>query len=314
MPVISIGNLSVGGTGKTPMVMHVVRQLREFWRSPGIAMRGYKAVPGALSDEQAEYLDRLPNVPVVANPDRAAGVKKLKDKLGADCAVLDDGFQHRLLARDLDVVLIDATRSPFDDRCLPAGWLREPVSSLSRADAIVVTRADRVSEARLNELVAKIQSQTGKPPTAIATHTWDGLAVAADGTLRDVSSLAGARVLIACAIGNPDAFIKQASAAGAEVVGRIIKRDHHQWAPDDAKRLLAQAEQDRPDALLVTHKDWVKLRCVIPEGDPILSTLVYPRVGIGFLDGARTLRKLIAQAVQAPDESSPHPPPPHDTA
>jgi len=303
IPVISIGNLSVGGTGKTPVVMHVVLLLRELWKSPGIAMRGYKASPGALSDEQAEYLDRLPSVPIVANPDRVSGVKKLAGKLGADCAVLDDGFQHRFIARDLDVVLIDATRSPFNDRCLPAGWLREPVSSLDRAGAVVVTRADRVSEARLNELVAQIEAQTGKPPTAITTHTWEGLTVAADGVIRDANSLNGARVLVACAIGNPLAFVNQVSAAGAEVAMRVVKRDHHQWSKADAAALIERASKSDIDALLVTHKDWVKLREVIAEDDPILSKTLYPRVGIGFIEGAKALRKLIALAVRAPDES-----------
>lgn len=302
VPVISIGNLSVGGTGKTPMVMHVARQLKELWRSPGIAMRGYGPKQAGVSDEQQEYADRLTGVPVVANPDRVAGVRTLVKTHRVDCAILDDGFQHRFLARDLDLVLVDATRSPFVDRCLPAGWLREPVSSLSRADAVVVTRADKTSEARLNELKSNIERVTGAPPVALATHAWEGLTVGSDGGVREVTALNGARVVAACAIGNPEAFLRQVRAAGAEIVERDVRRDHHDWTAEDATALASLAEG--ADALLITHKDWVKLRRVIPEDSGLLAKVLVPRLGIGFIEGARALKKLIAMAVLPPDDSN----------
>jgi len=286
VPVISIGNLSVGGTGKTPMVMHAARELRDLWKSPGIAMRGYAAKQGKPSDEQAEYADRLPGVPVVANPDRVAGIKSLVKKHQVDCAILDDGFQHRFVARDLDIVLIDATQSPFDDRCLPAGWLREPVASLARADAIVITRADRVDAHAIDRLRSHIERATGKPPTAITSHAWDGLVSGDDGNVRDVSSLKGTSVVLACAIGNPDALAQQLESTGADVRTTVAQRDHHDWSSHDANHLGSLLDKHRADSLIVTHKDWVKLREVIPESSELRARILYPRLGIHFIEGA----------------------------
>lgn len=159
-PVISVGNLSAGGTGKTPMVMKLATALLEAGHHPCIAMRGYKAAAGR-SDEAEEYRARLVNVPVVAQPDRISGLRALfATEVGRDVDVvlLDDGFQHRRLARDLDIVLVDATRSPFEDRLLPAGYLREPPASLERAQAVVITHAEAVVGGEIDRLEAGLRA------------------------------------------------------------------------------------------------------------------------------------------------------------
>jgi tetraacyldisaccharide 4'-kinase len=171
-PVISIGNLTTGGTGKTPIVTWFAREMLAAGHHPAIAMRGYNARPGQLSDEQAEYGELLPDVPVVANPDRVTALREfLPQHPEVDCVLLDDGFQHRQLHRDLDLVLIDAEAGTLRDELLPAGNLREEVGELRRADGVIVTHAKEVDA----ELAREIERWHGRPPIAWAKHRWKGL-------------------------------------------------------------------------------------------------------------------------------------------
>ena len=254
VPIISVGNLSVGGTGKTPTVRLIVERLRARGRTPAIAMRGYRSQPGERSDEDAESRDTLPDTPVVAQPDRVAGITRLLATTPAiDAVVLDDAFQHRYVARDLDIVLVDATRPPTTDRCLPAGWLREPIDSLSRAGLIVITRSDAAPTDTLRDELARFGA-----PVIASSHAWDGFT---DGsaTRFPTDHLSGYSVVVCCAIGHPAAFLRQCEDAGARIEGVVTERDHHDWSGDDVASIerLALAQ----DALIVTtHKDWVKLR------------------------------------------------------
>ena len=162
-PVISVGNLTVGGTGKTPLVIWLCKQIisdSKFQISNSqcaILTRGYKTKERALSNEVAIFTESCPEANVVVNPDRVAGATEAVGKLGAKVLILDDGFQHRQLARDLDIVTIDATRPFGYGKLLPAGLLREPVDALKRADAVVITRCDQTTEVELTELEGKLQ-------------------------------------------------------------------------------------------------------------------------------------------------------------
>ena len=216
-PVISVGNLSVGGTGKTPMVRWVCERLIAASATPAIAMRGYKSA-GGESDEAMEYADALPGVPVVAQPDRTAGLRALfaTDAGSAvNAVVLDDGFQHRRIARDLDIVLIDCSRSVAGARLLPAGWLREPMASLARAHAVVLTHAERASEAELTGARSVVAAHAPGVPIAVCEHAGASLRVGEE--THGVDWLLGKRVAVACAIGNPAAFVAGVREAGAEV-------------------------------------------------------------------------------------------------
>lgn len=294
-PVLSVGNISAGGVGKTPMVMRILRWLLDAGLRPAVAMRGYKARPGLPSDEQALYADRFPDLPIVARPDRVAGlIPLLRDRI-INCVVLDDGFQHRRLARALDIVLIDAMRDPFADRCLPAGWLREPVESLRRGGgrAIVLTHAESVAPDRLAALRAKIKAVTGHPPIAETRHEWAELLTGA-GPL-PIAQLRGAGVIVACAIGNPHAFAHAVEAIGARVHAIVARRDHHHWTPRDAHALadLARrhADSGEPALVLTTEKDWVKLRR-LPHAD-LPTRLAWPRLELAFQRGEPELRELV---------------------
>lgn len=288
VPVISVGNVSVGGTGKTPVVSRLARELLAHGRRPVIAMRGYKKRGDGPSDEEAEYLDTLSGVRVLAAPDRAAAIAALADSGERfDCVLLDDGFQHRFVARDLDVVLLDATRSPFDDRLLPAGWLREPVESLRRADAVVLTRADRIARGTLESL-ARESRRLLRDDAIIAAcaHRWgwlDRYEAAGDvGERAEVASLARRRVFVVAGIGNPAAFRAQAESFGAQVVGERPLPDHAAYTPALVRAISRDAERRGAEVVLTTAKDWVKARRVAAS----MRTMpwVAPRVEIEFLD------------------------------
>jgi tetraacyldisaccharide 4'-kinase len=201
-PVLSIGNITAGGTGKSPMVSWVTRVLRAAGHTPAIAMRGYGAAAGARNDEQLEYEWRQPDVLIAAHPDRFEALRALLvEHPEVDCIVLDDGFQHRQLHRYLDIVLIDGTAETFSEALLPAGRLREPWKSLRRADAVVVTRSDAPD----SKLAAQIERYHGAEPIAWAQHRWSDLMVVEAGAPRTepVQWLEGRRVLTMLGVGHP---------------------------------------------------------------------------------------------------------------
>jgi tetraacyldisaccharide 4'-kinase len=290
VPVVSVGNLTVGGAGKTPMVRWLAEWLRCEGHHPAIAMRGYGARPGEASDEQQEHAARLPEVPVVANPDRASALRSfLPDHPEVSCIILDDGFQHRRLHRDLDLVLIDATRDTLDDRLLPRGLLREPVANLRRADAVIVTRA-RSADA---DLAAGIERAHGRAPVAWSRHAWTNLRLAGPDepdAVADVGWLRGKRIVTMLGVANPAPILEQATQAGATVVCTITARDHERY--DRPKLVLARSLCEGADALLMTGKDWVKARHLLdlPRW-PV--PIVVPWLEIDVFQGADALKALI---------------------
>lgn len=300
-PVISVGNLSVGGTGKTPTVRWVVETLVAGGQRPCIAMRGYKSTPAVESDEAAELRRTLPGVPVVARPDRAAGLRALfATDVGSavDSVVLDDGFQHRRLARDADIVLIDASRDPFADHLLPRGWLREGVGSLARADAVVVTHAELVGEARAAALLDAVERLAPGVLAVRCAHQWTGLEVREEGRSgpQAVSWLAGRRCVAVCGIGNPAGFIGAArEACGGALGAEIVLPDHDPYKPATIERILAAARRINADAVVTTQKDWSKLAGVEPERWP--CAVACARLGLRFEgDGGERLSSLVLGA------------------
>lgn len=286
-PVISVGNLSVGGTGKSPMVAYLLRRLIDLGRVPCVAMRGY-APRGGASDEAMDYRAMFPTMPIVAQPDRVLGLLELfatSEGGAVDVVVLDDGFQHRRLARNLDLVMIDATRPPWEDAMLPLGWLREPVGSLARAGVVVFSHADRVSGSVRRELVARAASQAPRAVVTLTRHAWTSVAVHEGSTVREASPsiLAGVRAYVVCAIGNPGPFVESVKAHGAEVVGTKILRDHDPYSAETVARLRGEVTRSRAGVMLTTGKDWTKLGPRVVEGWP--NPVVVPRLGLEFLEG-----------------------------
>lgn len=302
-PVISVGNLSTGGTGKTPMVMHVLHVLLNAGHHPCVAMRGYASRSGRDSDEAREYARALPTVPVVAQRNRTEGLLDLfatREGEAIDVIVLDDGFQHRQLARALDVVLLDASADPLHDRLLPAGHLREPVESLVRAEVAVVTHAERADPGVVAAIEARARELAPRAAFAVTRHAWTSLDMLNPASGEDdpapVAALAGRRVFVACAIGNPEAFLAQAHAAGSKVVGALILRDHDPYHAPTIERLLAQARGAGAEFIVTTGKDWSKLDRVRPDAWP--CPVVRPRLALAFDRGQADLDAAILTAVR----------------
>jgi tetraacyldisaccharide 4'-kinase len=264
VPVVSVGNLSTGGTGKTPLAAWLVGELARRGFRPGLLSRGYGAPPGGgAPNDEALLLARLcPGVPHVQDKDRVRGARALVAR-GADAIVLDDGFQHRRLARDVDLVLIDATR-PYGlpapkqggapvEALLPRGLLREPSTSLARADAIVVTRSDALSASELEALEAELARVAPGKGLVRAVHRARRLRDER-GIEHPLARLAGREVELASAIGNPRAFEADVRALGARVLDHRVFPDHHRYVASDLEGLGSNGR-----TLVTTAKDAVKL-------------------------------------------------------
>lgn len=291
-PVISVGNLTTGGTGKTPLVAWVARQLRDAGIRCAVLSRGYRAPAGGDNDESRELGLLLPDVPVLENRDRVAAAAMAVEELEMEALLLDDGFQHRRLARDLDLVAIDATRPFGYGHLLPRGLLREPRSSLRRADAAILTRAGQVSTAALDQLVATVARSV--PPGRIAIcETVPAHWLKSDGQTVALEELSGQPLLAFCGIGNPAAFFQLLRQAGFRVAEELVWPDHHAFAADDFDRLGSAAQSGGATALVCTVKDLVKLNRNRIGGRPLYALAA----GLRFREGETMLRALIAAAV-----------------
>jgi len=262
VPIVCVGNIVAGGTGKTPMVVEVVRRLQERGLRPGILSRGYgkAGVAGAGSDEAQLYAELLGELPRVAMPDRIEGARRLIEA-GADVVVMDDGFQHRRLWRDLDLVLIDATRPWGMQRgpraFLPRGLMRESPRALRRCGAVVLSRVDLVSQDSLDELELELEAWAPGVPRLLARHRATRL-VGLDGEAVALDWLDGRAVMAVSGIGNPRAFEATLVGLGANLVGRRRFEDHHEYTATEFASW--EAEAGAGVAVVTTAKDAVKLR------------------------------------------------------
>lgn len=271
VPVISIGNLSAGGSGKSPCVALVCRLLlREGFR-PAVVSRGYKgrrkepvvvvsdgkrllARPPEAADEAAMLAEQLPGVAVLTGPRRARVGRAAVRRFGADVLVLDDGFQHRSLERDLDVVLVDATRPPSEDALLPLGRLREPPSFLDRADLVVATNSYKTED-----VFAVGQWAWGRVPVVRAQHVPVGWRALPGGELSPLERRPPGRALAFCGLASPGSFRRTLSSLQVPLAGFASYRDHHVYRPADGAFLAAWARGVGARWLLTTDKDAVRL-------------------------------------------------------
>lgn len=281
LPTISVGNLSVGGTGKSPVVAWLARELRNRKLRVAILSRGYHELQSGMNDEALELEQLLPDVPHLQHWDRIASAKVARDELDMQCLVLDDAFQHRRIARDLDIVLLDATDSASAQHVLPAGLYREPLSNLRRADMIILTRADQVPRAKIDRLRAKIKRHADHSLVVEATHKPQDLYRFPGETL-DHHSLRDARVLAFCGIGNPNAFFTALESLGATIVDRMIWPDHHDYTQGDVAQMQKWAAGFPEVAWVVcTMKDSVKLQSAVLDGRPLVAL----RISLGLSSG-----------------------------
>ncbi len=259
LPAVSVGNLSVGGTGKTPAAAWFAAELRRRGARPAIVMRG-------VGDDEPEVHRTLnPDVPVIANPDRLRGIDSAREQ-GCDVAVLDDAFQHRRLRRSEDVVLVSADQWTSAVRVLPRGPWREPLSSLRRSTLLIVTRKAVSAEAS-SGLLGELARWTAAGAGATAAIVPDGAHDVVTGARHALSELAGKRVLAVSGVADPSSFSAQLRQAGADAAPMAYP-DHHRYTAIDVDRVVARARSR--DVCVCTLKDAVKLRSLWPRRGPAL--------------------------------------------
>jgi tetraacyldisaccharide 4'-kinase len=283
VPVVSVGNLTLGGTGKTPAVEYVARLFRARGRRVAVLSRGYGA-EGGRNDEALVLEENLPDVPHLQGPDRAALARVAVEELESEVLVLDDGFQHRRLARDLDVVLVDATNPWGFGRLFPRGLLREPKGNLRRAGVVVLTRCDQVGDEARRRLRDEVARLAPGRPVVESVHA--PVALVNPGRPAEagapVTLLAGRPVAAFCGLGNPEAFRRTLLDLGAAVLDVRLFPDHHAYTRGDIDSLRQWARGLPPDALVVTtQKDLVKVRLAALGGRPLWAVRIALRPTVG---------------------------------
>jgi tetraacyldisaccharide 4'-kinase len=306
--VISIGNITTGGTGKTPLVIRLCKQLitdSQFQLSNSqcaILTRGYKAAKdlrcesGGYGDEPAVLAESCPGIQVVVNPDRIAGAAEAISRFGAKVLIMDDGFQHRRLGRDLDIVTIDGT-VPFGyGKLLPAGLLREPVTALKRADAAVITRCDQVDEAKLLQLEDRLRQINQEMVVARSVHA-PVCAKSLDNSEINLVELKGKKIFTFCGIGNPDAFFNTVGGLGAELAGSKVFDDHYHYTNECLADIYEQAHYLDADLILTTHKDWFSFSSSLKPNTSKDVNFAYLAIELRFISGEDKITQLIKNAL-----------------
>lgn len=286
VPVVSIGNLTVGGTGKTPAVLWLCSLAKAAGRRPGVLARGYGRVRGAALNDEGELLRaRLPGLLQEQDPDRVAGGARLV-AAGADYVVLDDGFQHRRLHRDLDVVCLDAELPFGNGLCLPAGDLREFRSGLRRAGLVLLTRAERLTPEQLAARIARVRELAGRDlGVHPCTHEPSGFLRASDRAGVPLAAAAGRPCVLLSAIARPGSFRTTMANLGAQIVGEFRHRDHHTFTTADVA-VAARAASAAGAWLVVTEKDEAKLGTFAGERHVL-------RIDLRFLAGEPAPREVL---------------------
>lgn len=289
VPVVSVGNITLGGTGKTPVVEWLARWFHERGQKPAIVSRGYGAKPGEENDEGRVLAANLPEVPRVQNADRVAGAERAIAEFGSRRIVLDDGFQHRRLARDLDLVLLDALE-PFGwGHVVPRGTLREPLPGLGRADGIILSRADLVSADEREAIRREAARLAPEAFWAEASHQ-PRVLLSSAGRSQPLESLAGRPIAGFCGLGNPTGFRRTLEGLGCDVKDFRSFPDHHAYPAKDLDALAEWAAGQPIDAVLCTQKDLVKIPREDLGGKPLWAVTV----GVEFSRGREELEARLA--------------------
>ncbi len=304
VPVISVGNLTMGGTGKTPLVIHIVRKLQEAGLKPAIISRGYKGKArqnfNVVSDGRKILLDAfqagdeprfmaesLPGVIVVTGVERSGAAAYAVDELGADIIVLDDGFQHLALKRNLDLVLFKTPDFLGNGRVFPGGDLREPLTALNRAEAFIITITGKETEKSAAKFKSYLKEKFPGKKVFVAGYKFKGM-VDKDSTIF-TGDITENKFYCFSGIAEPGGFLRTVSEAGISPFGFKVFRDHHLYTAADLATLEGEARKFNCDALLTTEKDMVKIR-EVAGSFPIFALQVE-------LDLSESLNELICPLV-----------------
>ena len=298
VPVVSVGNLSMGGTGKTPLVEWIARYLvRQRNLKVALVSRGYGAAADGVNDEAMELELALPEVPHEQNRDRVAAALTVIDEHGSQVIVLDDGFQHRRLGRDLDIVLLDATE-PFGFRhVFPRGTLREPLAGLQRADVVMLSRADMIDEIAREEVRQHVELVAPEALWCEVVHGPAGL-INSEGGMLSLDVLKRKRVAVFCGIGNPKGFRHTLDGLGCDIARWREFPDHYRYTEEDIASIADWASD--ADLVLCTRKDLVKVREVCLGEVPLWAVGIELRFLVGEESLKKKLKSTLNQRTGAP--------------
>ncbi|MBI4565477.1 MAG: tetraacyldisaccharide 4'-kinase [Planctomycetes bacterium] len=259
VPVVSVGNLTAGGTGKTPLVDYLARKLAGRRLRVAVLARGYGRRPNGGDDEYMLESLGLPNVARFAAADRAAAARRAIEEFAADVLLLDDGFQHYRIRRDLEVVTVDATNPFSNGRLLPRGLLRDRPSALQRAGVVVMTRVDQAPEPELKLLRERIAKISGARPIVEAVHRPTAVRLVWNEREAPVEWVRARRLFAFCGLGNPEAFRRTLESCGARIVKFRAFPDHYFYRPLDLLKIEAEAQEFMAEGLITSEKDACKL-------------------------------------------------------
>jgi tetraacyldisaccharide 4'-kinase len=309
-PVVSVGNITVGGSGKTPMVEQVALCLQELGATPAIVSRGYgrdtrgvsivahregpRLAPRTAGDEPVLLADHLPGMPVVVGENRFEAGQVAVHQCGAASIVLDDGFQHRALQKDLEILVVNGAAPWGNRRLFPRGMLREPLSALQRADLVVVTNPRSVAD---TEAAADtIRRHNTRAPILVGHYQVVGAMAARDARELPPGALRGCRLLAFAGLGSPRGFAHTLSAAGVEVAGLIEYPDHYWFAARDLDELAGHAREIGAEGLITTEKDWIRLKSLPLPSVPVYVLRVQLRLEAGREQLVQVLERALASA------------------
>jgi tetraacyldisaccharide 4'-kinase len=305
-PVISVGNISAGGTGKTPVVERIAEYYLAQGARPAVVSRGYKRQSSGLlvvsdgrgtivsasmgGDEPVQIATKFPSLIVIADARRLRGCRKAIE-MGADMLVLDDAYQHRAVQRNVDIVVLDAGSGLYAQELLPKGRLREPLSNLSRADILLLSRCE--ADAAHEQMALALRAYSAVPvfATRFVAVALRSLAGCEDVPL---TTLAGVQVVSFCGIGAPRSFLTTMTALGVSSLHHTVYADHHAYSAGDVTQLVQRSHEFKAP-LLTTEKDATRLRAHTEAMKDV--SLWYPRMRVEFLGGEEEFFRLLSENI-----------------
>jgi tetraacyldisaccharide 4'-kinase len=291
--VVSVGNITLGGTGKTPFAVYVSRLIAQMGVKTAIITRGYKQTATTASDEVLLLQELAPEIPVYVGANRYLTGERALRETGAQCIILDDGFAHWRLARDLNIVLLDSLNPLGHGSIFPRGTLREPLSGLARASAFVLTKTDHCPKDVLGKLRNYLATNYPDVPQILTRHKPTHLEEMQSRKRVPLEFLKGKRISAFCGIGNPQGFHGILKQLGADVASFRIFSDHFRYSQKPLSLLEDKSLVLKSDALITTHKDAVKIRSYI-FALPVLSL----EIEIEVIENADKLSQILAGIFQ----------------
>ncbi|MGE0633837.1 MAG: tetraacyldisaccharide 4'-kinase [Pseudobdellovibrionaceae bacterium] len=303
--VISVGNLTVGGSGKTPIVLALLKVCRERNVSTVVVSRNYKADAKLISrvsleessakmygDEPYMIAKTFPDVPVYVGPSKSEAARWAYEIEKPEMIIVDDGFQHRRLNRDFDIVLIDSSKDLEDLNPLPWGRGREWVSSLKRAHLILFTKSQSISEEKKNEWLKIVPTEV---PSYFIPFEFTEFENLQTGDKRSKESLNGMQAVVACGIADPGSFLQMCKKQGATVVETLVYSDHYPFRSEDLKKIITLCNKSGADMALVTEKDAVKLKAFAAEFPEDAAKVWVAKLELKGPDSVQSIYEFLAQ-------------------